>query len=313
MHVETVPAPRLWRFEVTPALVRKLAVVSLLAIYVVVTTGAVVRLTASGLSCDNWPKCGDTPFPEKDGHALIEFGNRLIGLVTILATLAAWLAARRLPSLPGRVKTLALLVFLGTAAQIPLGGLTVILELHPLLVMSHFVLALVVLGAAVVIALEARSNEVGRSEPLVPRELRIAGVVLAAASLAVVLSGAFVTAAGPHSGGSDIRRLGSPTVALAVHVPATGVFGCLLLLTVGYLAALRMRAPRLFSLALVALALALAQLAVGETQYRTDLPWPLVLVHVAVAAAAWATTVALAFCFLRPPADLAPGRPRSAT
>ena len=41
--------------------------------------------------------------------------------------------------------------FLGTLAQIPLGGLTVIFDLHPLLVMAHFLLALVVLALAVVV------------------------------------------------------------------------------------------------------------------------------------------------------------------
>ena len=38
-------------------------------LWVVVTSGAVVRLTASGLGCDNWPRCGDKPVPEKGGHA----------------------------------------------------------------------------------------------------------------------------------------------------------------------------------------------------------------------------------------------------
>ena len=44
---------------------------------------------------------------------------------------------------------------LGALAQIPLGGVTIILDLHPLAVMSHFLLALVVLGLSIVVALEA--------------------------------------------------------------------------------------------------------------------------------------------------------------
>ena len=66
-----------------------------LTLWVVVTSGAVVRLTASGLGCDNWPRCGDTPFPEKGGHAAIEFGNRMVALVGIVLALITWLAARR--------------------------------------------------------------------------------------------------------------------------------------------------------------------------------------------------------------------------
>jgi heme A synthase len=46
------------------------------------------------------------------------------------------------------------------------------------------------------------------------------------------------------------------------------------------------------------------QVAVGEVQYRTDLPWWLVLVHVALAAGVWAGTVALVAVLWRPPASL---------
>ena len=37
-------------------------------LWVVVTSGAVVRLTASGLGCDNWPRCGDKPV-SREGRA----------------------------------------------------------------------------------------------------------------------------------------------------------------------------------------------------------------------------------------------------
>jgi heme a synthase len=68
----------------------------------------------------------------------------------------------------------------------------------------------------------------------------------------------------------------------------------------GYLAARRDRAPRLFGLALALLALILVQLGVGELQWRTELPWGVVLVHIALAAAIWVATVALATLLWRP-------------
>jgi cytochrome c oxidase assembly protein subunit 15 len=300
---------RLRAFAVTPARFTRIALASLGWIYLVVTTGAVVRLTGSGLGCDHWPRCGDTPFPEKGGHAFIEFGNRVIGAITIGFTLVAWLAARHAPGLPRRVERLALVIFLGTAAQVPLGGLTVILKLHPLLVMSHFLLALLMLGAAVVVALEARGVEEGVAGPLVPRELRIGGVILAASALALVVSGAFATAAGPHAGDSSkIARLGTPVASVAGHAAVTAVFGSAFLFVLGYLAARRSRSPRLFAGAVALLALLLVQVAIGETQYHSGLPWWLVLFHVAVAAAVWAGTVALAYSFWRPLASLQPGR-----
>ena len=63
-----------------PARFVQLATAAVFTLWVVVTSGAVVRLTASGLGCDNWPRCGDKPYPEKGGHAAIEFGNRLVAL-----------------------------------------------------------------------------------------------------------------------------------------------------------------------------------------------------------------------------------------
>ncbi len=307
MHVESTRLARARAFEVTPELFRKLALAAVVAVYVVVTTGAVVRLTGSGLGCDHWPRCGSTPFPEKGGHAFIEFGNRVIGAITIGFTLVAWLASRRVPRLPVRVRRLALVVFVGTAAQIPLGGLTVILRLHPLLVMSHFLLALVMLAATVVVTIEARGFEEGWSVPLVPRELRLAGIVLAVVGLALVVTGAFATAAGPHAGDSSkIDRLGVPTVSVPVHAVAGGIFGAVFVFVLGYLTARRARWRRLFLFAVGLLALLLVQMAIGETQYRTGLPWLLVLAHVAVAAALWVGIVSLATLFWRSPASMNP-------
>ena len=86
--------------DVSPRRFVQLAAGSVLTLWVVVTSGAVVRLTASGLGCDNWPRCGDTPFPEKGGHAAIEFGNRMVALVGIVLALVTWLAARRVRGCP---------------------------------------------------------------------------------------------------------------------------------------------------------------------------------------------------------------------
>jgi cytochrome c oxidase assembly protein subunit 15 len=195
-------------------------------------------------------------------------------------------------------------MFLGNVAQIPLGGLTVIFDLHPLLVMAHFLLALSVLAGAVVLALESERLVAGRAGSSLPREIRVAGIALAASCLVLVVTGAFATAAGPHPGGSDIRRLGDPLRSVYVHAGATGVFTCSLLVILGYLAARRTQWPPLFPAALALVALLGVQIGVGEIQYHTDLPWQLVLVHVTLAAAVWGGTVALAAVFLRPPASV---------
>src|SRR2546430_5614146 len=86
------------RLAVTPNQYRRVAYVTLAALTLIVLTGAAVRLTDSGLGCENWPKCGGTPLPPVSSHALIEFGNRAISaLVGILTVAAAALAFARRP------------------------------------------------------------------------------------------------------------------------------------------------------------------------------------------------------------------------
>jgi cytochrome c oxidase assembly protein subunit 15 len=129
--------------------------------------------------------------------------------------------------------------------------------------------------------------------------------VVAAAALALVVTGTLATAAGPHPGGSEVDRLGNLVDAVYVHVRATAVFGIGLLLLVAYLVRRRRELPETAWIALVLLGVVLAQMAVGETQWRTQLPWGLVLVHVSLAAAIWALTVLLVYVLWRPPTRLA--------
>jgi heme a synthase len=296
--------------DVSAARFRTLAIATLAMLWLIVATGAAVRLTASGLGCESWPGCSEgNPFPARDHHAFVEFGNRLIGGLTILTTAVTALAAWLTRSLPRWAAWLALALFAGTVAQAPLGALTVAFDLHPLLVMPHLLLSIAVLGAAVVLALEGMSLEHGHGAPF-PRDSRVLAVALVAGGFALVVSGAFATAAGPHSGGEDVARFGSFDVALYAHAATVAVFGCALLFLVGYLFARRAEAPLLFRGALVLVGLVLVQMGIGELQYRAELPWWLVLVHVAVAASVWVGVVALATQLWRPLAGLALGPPR---
>jgi heme a synthase len=299
---------RLRAFELSPAGFLRFALASLASVWLIVTTGAAVRLTDSGLGCRHWPGCEKGhPLPAKDVHAFIEFGNRLVGGGTILLTLAAAIAAWRTPALSRGTRQLALAVSLGALAQAPLGYLAVATDLRWPVVMAHLLLSILLLGGAVVVALEAYRLKDGEAPSLVPREIRRLGLVLVAACLGLVVSGTFATAAGPHSGGGKhIQRLGRLEPLVYVHAVVVAVFGCAFLFTIGYLASRREQAPRLFLFALAVLALLVLQMAIGETQYQTHLPWGLVLVHVGLAATVWAGTVALVTLFWRPPAFVSP-------
>jgi cytochrome c oxidase assembly protein subunit 15 len=287
--------------ELAPSTFRRLAFASAFMLWLIVASGATVRLTASGLGCEHWPGCtAGNPLPAKDFHSFIEFGNRIVSAVTIFATLLAWLAARVTPGLPRRVKRLALATFVGTLAQAPLGALTVYSGLHPLMVMTHFLLALVVLAAGVVVFVEAVGLEHGFARERLPVQVRRGSVLLAGALLALVVSGTVATAAGPHPGSADVRRLWHLHAAVYVHVRATAVFGLLFLAGLVYLVRQRPRWPLYLEGMGALLFLLLLQMGIGELQYRTKLPWWLVLVHVALAAAVWAVTVGLVTLVQRP-------------
>ena len=291
----------------TPVGYARLAFASAISLYLIVLTGAAVRLTGSGLACESWPGCQEGAFfPAVGEHATIEFGNRVMALFPIGLSLAAWIAATKTPGLGRWVTWTAAFTFLGTIAQAPLGLLTIRLDLHPMMVATHFLLALVVLATAMVVAVEAWGNARGRVEPA-PRWLRLVGLVLALACGILVVTGTLSTAAGPHPGDSaDIDRFWNLLDAVYLHVRATAAFGISFLLLLTWLARNRERAGVVGPAAVCLLVLLLVQMGVGELQWRNELPWWLVLIHVGLAAAVWAWTVGLVTALWRTPRRMSP-------
>lgn len=281
---------RLRAMSVSPEAFRRLAYLTLVLLFAIVVSGATVRLTASGLGCENWPRCGDTFLPEKDFHALVEFGNRVVGLVVGLVSLAAAVAAWRVERLPRWVVWAAAALPVTILLQGVLGGITVLVELHPLTVMAHFLLSLLALAVAVVVVLGARGDAAARADAG-PAWLAAA---LVPSALVLVVTGTLVTAAGPHSGGEEIRRFGDLIEAVHVHIGATAVFGVAFVALTAALVLARERHRVELILAGSVLGLLVVQMAVGEIQWRTELPWGVVLLHVALATAVWAGVVALA-------------------
>lgn len=286
MAVGAQPLERLRGLALSPEGVRRLAVANVVALVLIVATGATVRLTGSGLGCEHWPGCQPHHFEPRSFHSFIEFGNRVFAFLTIVTTLATWIFAR------GR-RLLAGAIFVGTLAQAPLGALTVHYHLNPWLVLSHFLLSIVVLTLAVILAAETRGCERTRLPAWVPR----VGLVVGLAACVLIFSGTLATAAGPHPGSTVVRRLWSFEPAVYWHVRATAVFGVSFALLLAWL--VRARAQQVRG-ALMLLGLLAVQMTIGEVQYRTHLPWWLVLVHVTVAATVWATATSFVFSLWRP-------------
>jgi heme a synthase len=277
---------RMRGFSLSPSAIHRVAVGSAVMLVVIVATGATVRLTGSGLGCEHWPGCQPHHFEPRSFHSDIEFGNRVIAFFTILATLAAWIVAR------GH-RRLGFATFLGTFLQAPLGAITIHFHLNPWLVLSHFLLSAVVLTLGVILALETRPRRATQLPAWVPR----VGLLVALSAAVLLFSGTLATASGPHPGSTVVRRLWSFQPAVYWHVRATAVFGVSFLLLLVWL--VRNRAPQVRA-AFVVLGLLLVQMAIGETQYRTHLPWWLVLVHVTMAATIWAAVTVLVYSLWRP-------------
>ena len=273
--------------RVSPPTYRRATLGALVLLTIIVVTGAAVRLTGSGLGCSDWPNCEQGRLVSPlDYHPLIEFGNRLFtGLVVIAVIAAVLMSVRREP----RRRDLTWLswgLVAGVIGQIVLGGITVLFDLNPALVASHFLLSIALVTDAVVLFHRASHDDVA-PVPAASVGARRLGNGLLAAALAVIAAGTVVTGTGPHGGDETAHRFQLVMTDVArVH----GILVFVLVgLTVGLGVVLRREgaAPAVQSAVLVLLAIEVAQAAVGYTQYFTGVPPLLVAVHVIGALAVW--------------------------
>jgi cytochrome c oxidase assembly protein subunit 15 len=282
------------RLAVTPEQYLRVAWATLISLSLIVLTGAGVRLTGSGLGCATWPKCRDGEvYPPFQTHALIEFGNRMVGVAVFITCLAAVVLSYTRRPYRRDLMLISWLLPAGVMAQAVLGGLTVRGKLAPGWVIGHFCLSMVVLNGAVWLVWRAR-HERG-SRPVMTDRLSVwaARGLLPLGALAIV-AGTFSTAAGPHSGGGNgqhIARLtfkGAGTLEWMVqqHATIAALFGIAVVFT--WLLHRRRNAPAESVDMLTALGLLVAaQGLVGSAQYELKLPTDMVWVHVGLATTTW--------------------------
>ena len=275
---------------------RRIAYVALFSLWLIVLTGAAVRLTGSGLGCPDWPKCYGGVVAPPQVHAWIEYGNRIVsGFVTIAAIAAGVLAWRRRP-FRWELALFGALLPLGVIAQAGLGALTVTHHLSPGFVMGHFVLSMLILDAAFALAW-CSTYEPGERVRSTDRLGVWAVRCLLPLGALTIAVGTAVTAAGPHAGGSGtgdvISRLdfrGADTVSWLAN--RHGALAILFLLSVIAVTLLLMRpggdrqAVRPLT---VLIGLLIAQAALGIAQYNLAVPAELVWLHVLLATIVWLT------------------------
>lgn len=265
-------------------------------------TGAIVRVTASGLGCPTWPQCFPGSFvPVAHAevpriHQAVEFGNRMVTFAVVitaaLAVLAVTRARRR-----REVLVYAWLMPVSTVVQAVIGGITVRTGLLWWTVAIHLLTSMTMVWLAVLLYVKIGEPDDGAVRVLIPAPLRALTALSGANLAAVLITGTLVTAAGPHAGDRSATRTVprlKVEVATLVHVHSSLLVAYLALVVgLGFgLLAVRATRPVLRRLG-VLLVLLCAQAAVGTAQYYTGVPAALVALHVAGAAAATAATAAL--------------------
>ena len=250
-----------------------------------VVTGGAVRLTGSGLGCPTWPECTPgsyTPVPhqaEPQLNVWIEFGNRLLTFVLVIASAAVIIAV--LKSKRKDLRLLAVGQFLGIFGQGILGGITVLTDLNPIPVAGHLLLSIILIAGAT--SLYSR-----RDKPVVfvkPGSLtsKISWVHIVT-SFVVIILGTIVTGSGPHAGDAQARRFDFDIRTVAwLHADAV-IF--LLGVTFAFYVAQGTSAHSKKAIKVFAL-IALAQGGIGYIQYFTGIPEILVAAHLLGATLVW--------------------------
>jgi cytochrome c oxidase assembly protein subunit 15 len=275
------------RRRISPERYRTITVVALVALAMIIVTGAAVRLTGSGLGCSDWPSCEEDQFhADLEYHALVEFVNRIITGIVSIAVIAAVLGslARRPRRRDLTLWSLGLVA--GVLGQIVLGGLVVIYHLTPWLVISHFLLSIVLIWNGVVLHHRsgipdhlADGTHRQRDErcPLQVRLVRLTSLL----TLGAVVTGTIVTGSGPHGGDEEVERLGFDVPDVARIHGSTVVALCLVAIGVAVVLRREGGSAEQITRSNTVLTAIVAQAAIGYVQYFNDVPELLVGFHVA--------------------------------
>ncbi len=291
------------RFTLSLRRFRQIAIITVAGVCFLTVAGAIVRLTGSGLGCDDWPNCNNERFIDvSSGHAAIEQINRLVsGLVGIPTLLMAIGAFRVWPRRSG-LKLPALAVLLTILGNGVVGGLAVRGDLHPTLVQSHFILAMISIGFGLVAVHRARPVPVlDRASVGVTGLVAWLSIALGALVAASLVTGTVVTGAGPHAGDETARRYGFDISSVAeIHSVTVWIAVAVFLALVVALRRTPELARRLSNSVSTWMFIAVVQGGIGYLQYFNGVPAVLVAAHVAGATALWVVTVVLLLAVLEP-------------
>jgi len=273
---------------------RRISLANLIAQSGIIVTGAIVRLTGSGLGCPTWPDCTPGSLIPVAGqvegfHKYIEFGNRTLTFLVLAISIALFVF-----SLINEKRNIILWSFLpliGTLLQAVLGGITVLTGLNPFTVMAHFLLSIILVGISVKIYNYFNDKRISKSLPkIVDNYVKIVTFV----GFAVITLGTITTGSGPHSGDEIAARFNLDLRVIAwLHADTVLLFVGLI---IGLLVITKLNAEsnHLYKTTRTLFVICLLQGFIGYVQWFNDLPWVLVSLHVIGAVITWIAIANLA-------------------
>lgn len=271
----------------TPRRFRIATGVALGSLCVIVLTGALVRLTGSGLGCVDWPRCNESKFVDvSSSHTAIEQLNRLFTGVVSASVIVAVLLAHRLRPVRRDLVLLAWSLVAGVVAQVIIGGIVVLTGLSPFATMAHFLVSMVLVGCAMALYRRSATEPTTVWWRSVPTGARVPHRALMALMPTVIVTGTVVTATGPNAGDETAERFDFALTSVARLHGATVVLTLACLVWAAW-SAMRAGDVRWRESLQSVLFVAVLQAAVGWTQYFTGVPAALVAVHIAGATGLW--------------------------
>ncbi|MEO6572115.1 MAG: COX15/CtaA family protein [Ilumatobacteraceae bacterium] len=298
--------------HISPVRYRQIAIGALIALAIIIVTGAAVRLTNSGLGCDDWPKCSSERFVDVSSpHAAVEQLNRLFTGVVGVAVIAAVLGSfvRTGPRRRDLVR-LSLLLVLGVIGNAVLGGISVLVDLNPIAVQGHLLLSMACIVAGTVLVRRAGEPDGVPRRRTVSRPTQRLTWVLGGVIGVVLFTGTLVTGAGPHAGDADAERLGLAIPAVArVHGVAMLTSLAIIVLIAWRIRTIATDRRVLTSVLSTWIVVGLMQAAIGYIQYFSGVPALLVGLHVAGATAVTFVTTQMVLATSTPDPARTPDTP----
>ncbi|QPK78172.1 heme A synthase [Corynebacterium lizhenjunii] len=279
---------------------RRVALILLICQGGITVSGAIVRVTGSGLGCVTWPNCHPGSLVPLKGaaplvHQAIEFGNRLLTFVIAAAAIAA-VVAMHMACRRRELKVYAWLNVAGVVLQALIGALSVILELQWWAVALHFLPSMLLVWLAAMLYIRINEPDDGTPQRVFPQAISTLGAIAAAALAVVLATGTMVTGSGVHSGDAGVGmegRLNVDPQAMAItHAICMYVYLFFTVVTVILIFRHRLD-PKIKTAGLVLLAVILMQWGIGVFQYYMHIPRWTVPIHVAFSSIVTACTAIL--------------------